>query len=101
MKFLQHPRNVRGYRGNGVSCGISIFLVDQDAFRARLIFKEFWGGGGGERGGMEWTSFINKIRKGDDKIGNVIIVGMNDNSKKLINIEKNVDTKLEIIQKSM
>lgn len=50
---------------------------------------------------MEWTSFINKIRKGDDKIGNVIIVGMNDNSKKLINIEKNVDTKLEIIQKSM
>lgn len=51
---------------------------------------------------MEWTSFINKIRKDDDKIGNVIIVGMNDNSKKLINIEKNeVDTKLEIIQKSM
>lgn len=65
-------------------------------------FERILGRGGGERGGMEWTSFINKIRKGDDKIGNVIIVGMNDNSKKLINIEKNeVDTKLEIIQKSM
>lgn len=53
VKFLQHPRNVRGYRGNGVSCGISIFLVDQDAFRARLIFKEFWGGGGERRHGMD------------------------------------------------